>query len=158
MTDPKDRMPTGWGRWGPTGWVRVVQLTQQGRPLDNFSPDENTAHWIWHCLEDNELTNETFAEALRTFKNPVTDIFACLLERPGFIGRRLILKQARRGRSNRELPGLIAHLYDEVVEEHGKRNAIKRLAQEMKVSPARIRSALRRIDGTHKRRTKRGRK
>ena len=99
------------------------------------------------------LSQAKFAEALRGFNNEITNLFAELLAPRGHEDWRLTLKQSRRGAPRRGDPlELIAHFYDQFVEERGERGAVKRFAKEFGMTPAAVRSALRREAGTHDKR------
>lgn len=140
--------------------------------------------WVATCIKmelDYIKTPGDFVQLLYEFDNPICKLFARMLEEPQrkpemiydgpkgeiiykgvlqlYGGWKLILKRCNRGspkktNSDRQ----IAWLWDGEVREHGERNAIKRVAQQLHMSPAAIRSAIRRAAGTHsKRRKPRGR-
>jgi hypothetical protein len=110
---------------------------------------------ILNWLESAKVTQGEFASMLRGHSE-LANFVADLLEPRGCNGWKLILKRSRRGAPNQEVPGLIEHFYAMEVEERGERNAIKRLAKELKMSPAAIRSKVRRGAGAHGKRRKRG--
>jgi hypothetical protein len=146
---------------------------------DDDLDDADIARCIKWELDDIE-TAADFVSLLREFENPICDLFAKMLEDPHeppliyknakgetiYKGRyqpcggwKLILKRNRRGSPGEASDRRIAQLYDDEVQDRGERNAIKRVAQQLRKSPAAIRSAVRRAAGDHGKRSGRsGRK
>jgi hypothetical protein len=86
-------------------------------------------NWLYH---DGALTQAKFAEALLGFNNAITNLFSELLAPKGHEDWKLTLKQSRRGAPRKGDPlELIAHFYDQFVEEHGERGAVKRFAKKV---------------------------
>jgi hypothetical protein len=117
-------------------------------------PDEcrDIAMSIYDWL-DHVRTQAEFAKALRGFGNHITDTFADLLEPRGRYGWNLTMKRARQGNLGDGDPvALTAHLARmeyEWARAHGRRATIKQVAKALKMTPAALRSAIRRANGTH---------
>lgn len=100
-------------------------------------------------------------ELLREFGNPVTNQIAEMLDPHADTYWKLVLRRRRRGNPS-DGPMVIAFEYEEALEKYGDgRGAIKRaewdVAVKYKLTPAGVRSAVRRASGTHGGRRKRGR-
>jgi hypothetical protein len=134
-------------------WWRGDRLRQPRKRLvasEDAEIAQDIHNWLYH---DGALTQAKFAEALRGFNNAITNLFSELLAPGGHEDWKLILKQSRRGARRKGDPlELIAHFYHRFVEEHGERGAVKRFAKEFGMTPAAVRSALRREAGTHDKR------
>jgi hypothetical protein len=123
-------------------------------------------------------TPADFIKLLRKFDSPICELLASMLEGPPqskgklkinygggvvykklyepFGGWHLILKRDTPGALRKENSyKRIAQLTSDIMREHGKRGAIKRVAQELKITPAAVRSGIRRAAGTHDKRRKR---
>jgi hypothetical protein len=145
--DPRDTAAEDWAAW----W-RGDRLRQPHKHA--VPPDVEIAHdihnWLYH---DGTLTQAKFAQALRRFNNDITNLFSELLAPGGHEDWKLTLKQSRRGAPRKGDPlEVVAHFYDQFVEEHGERGAVKRFAKKYEMTPAAVRSALRRNAGTHDKR------
>jgi hypothetical protein len=101
---------------------------------------------------------DSLIEMLRDFKNPITDQIADMLDPLGDTCWKLVLKRRRRG--NPAEPPFVWEEYQERLQEYGNKRGAKKLAEldtagkfNMKVEA--VRSAVRRMNGTHGRRRKR---
>jgi hypothetical protein len=124
-------MGDGW-----LAWWRGDGLSERDRLPQQIDEKTEIAWNISHVLQ-HIRTQKEFAEALRTFKNPITDIFAHMLKPQGTEGWKLVLKRSSRGNppADPAAYGLYTHYYGQIIEEHGERGAIKRLAKELKMTP-----------------------
>jgi hypothetical protein len=127
---------------------------------ETLRTDEDVVNHVeFYCLEGGTTQTE-LAETLRRTDNALARLFAKMLDPRGHGGWKLVLKRARRGTPWDRYDGMtVDHHFREEVEAGGKRGAVKRVAQELKMEPEAVRSALRRWNGTHSpRKGKSGRK
>jgi len=126
-------------------WDNLQQIEEQ-----KDQETKRIANEIDRLIYQDLKTQPELVEKLVQFENPITDVFAQLLGPRGSGGWKLLLKRSRRGAPMRDPApaGIYSHFLDQVIEEHGKRGAIKRLAKEFNMSPDAIRSAIRR-EGVH---------
>jgi hypothetical protein len=106
----------------------------------------------WDFANDFEGNIDLFIETLRDFKNPVTNQIADMLDPHGNTYWRLDLKKRRRGRPP-SFPE-VAWEYQEELKKYGnRRGAIKSvegtLIDRRGITKEAIRSAVRRLSGTH---------
>jgi hypothetical protein len=101
---------------------------------------------------------DSLIKMLRDFKNPITDQIANMLDPRGDTSWKMILKRRRRGNPS-DHPPFVWEEYQERLQEYGNRRGAKKLAEldtagkfNMKVEA--VRSAVRRMNGTHGRRHK----
>jgi hypothetical protein len=128
-------------------------------PPEPLRDDEIAAASIEQWLQVPSLTQTRLAELFRGRDDAVAGLVAKMLDPRGYAGWKLELKRSRRGAPADYAAALVEHFYDEAVAEGGERGAVKRVAQDLKMSPEAVRSAIRRATGTHgPRREKRGRK
>jgi hypothetical protein len=128
-----------------------------GEPPPKDDPEE-LARTIHDWLEVVR-TQAGFAKALSGLEHAATDLFAEMLGPHGYNGWKLMLKKGGPGPLKDHLAGGEVHReYHDEVARHGKRGAIKRVAKHLKTSADAVRSAIRRAEGAHGGRRKRGRK
>jgi hypothetical protein len=101
---------------------------------------------------------DSLIEMLREFKNPITNQIADMLDPHGDTVWKLVLKRRRRGKPSE--PPFIWEEYQEALQKReNKRGAIKSvehdIADRFNITTAAVRSAVRRMNGTHGRRRKR---
>src|SRR5262245_39050601 len=121
-------------------WWRGDLLREPRRPPPPPEPDYFN---IFDCLNSQRCTQAKLMEELRRHHG-ITYFLSHLLQPGGHEGWQLVLRRAKPGRVTEGGAEVVEEAYQEEVERHGKRGAIKRVAKRFNVSPEAVRSALRR--------------